>query len=42
VIYRLHRIEEMLNVRLSDGDALLHIELSFRFMEYSGQGDASE
>ncbi|MDR2133359.1 MAG: helix-turn-helix domain-containing protein [Clostridiales Family XIII bacterium] len=38
VIYQLHRIEEMLDVRLSDGDALLHIELSFRFMEY-GEGE---
>jgi sugar diacid utilization regulator len=34
VIYQLHRIEEMLDLRLSDSDALLHIELSFRFMEY--------
>ena len=24
----------MLDIRLSDGDALLHIELSFRFLEY--------
>jgi DNA-binding PucR family transcriptional regulator len=42
VIYRLHRLEEMLDLSLSDSDALLYIELSFRFMEYSGQGDASE
>ncbi|MDR1574071.1 MAG: helix-turn-helix domain-containing protein [Clostridiales Family XIII bacterium] len=40
VIYRLHRIEEMLGIRLSDSDALLHIELSFRFMEYDGKGSA--
>jgi hypothetical protein len=35
VIYQLHRIEEMLDIRLHDSDALLHIELSFRFMEYN-------
>jgi hypothetical protein len=35
VIYQLHRIEEMMDIRLSDSDALLHIELSFRFMEYN-------
>ncbi|MDR1573618.1 MAG: helix-turn-helix domain-containing protein [Clostridiales Family XIII bacterium] len=40
VIYRLHKIEELLDVRFSDGDALLHIELSFRFMEYDGKGIA--
>jgi hypothetical protein len=38
VIYQLRRIEEMLGIRLSDGDALLHIELSFRFMEYESGG----
>ena len=36
-IYQLRRIEEMLDIRLSDGDALLHIELSFRFLEYSSR-----
>jgi hypothetical protein len=38
VIYQLHRIEEMMDIRLSDSDALLHIELSFRFMDYERGG----
>jgi DNA-binding PucR family transcriptional regulator len=37
VIYQLHRIEDMLDLRLSDSEALLHIELSFHFMEYAGR-----
>ncbi|MDR2771120.1 MAG: helix-turn-helix domain-containing protein [Clostridiales Family XIII bacterium] len=42
VIYQLHRIEEMLDIRLSDSNALLHIELSFRFMEYTRRGSLPE
>jgi sugar diacid utilization regulator len=34
MIYHLKRIEEILNFSLSDNDMLLHIELSFRLMEY--------
>ena len=34
MIYHLKRIEEILGFSLSDSDTLLHIELSFRFMEY--------
>ena len=34
MIYHLHRIEEILGIALTDSNTLLHIELSFRFMEY--------
>ena len=34
MIYHLKRIEEILGFPLTDSDTLLHIELSFRFMEY--------
>jgi DNA-binding PucR family transcriptional regulator len=34
MIYHLKRIEEILNFSLSDNEMLLHIELSFRLMEY--------
>ena len=34
MIYHLKRIEEILGFALTDSDTLLHIELSFRFMEY--------
>jgi sugar diacid utilization regulator len=34
MIYHLKRIEEILNFSLSDNEMLLHIELSFRMMEY--------
>lgn len=34
MIYHLKRIEEILNFSLSDNETLLHIELSFRLMEY--------
>jgi sugar diacid utilization regulator len=34
MIYHLKRIEEILGFSLTDSDTLLHIELSFRFMEY--------
>jgi sugar diacid utilization regulator len=34
MIYHLKRIEEILNFSLSDNDMLLHIELSFRLLEY--------
>ena len=37
MIYHLRRIEEILGFSLSDSDTLLHIELSFRFMEYDKQ-----
>jgi len=35
MIYHLKRIEEILGFSLTDSDTLLHIELSFRFMEYN-------
>ena len=35
MIYHLKRIEEILGFSLIDSDTLLHIELSFRFMEYN-------
>ncbi len=34
MIYHLKRIEEILNITLSDNEMLLHLELSFRLMEY--------
>ena len=34
MIYHLKRIEEILGFSLTDSDTLLHIELSFRFLEY--------
>jgi sugar diacid utilization regulator len=34
MIYHLKRIEEILNFSLNDNEMLLHIELSFRMMEY--------
>ena len=34
MIYHLKRIEEILGFSLTDSSTLLHIELSFRFMEY--------
>jgi sugar diacid utilization regulator len=34
MIYHLKRIEEILNFSLTDNEMLLHIELSFRLMEY--------
>ena len=34
MIYHLKRIEEILGFPLTDSNTLLHIELSFRFMEY--------
>ena len=34
MIYHLKRIEDILGFPLTDSDTLLHIELSFRFMEY--------
>ena len=34
MIYHLKRIEEILGFPLTESDTLLHIELSFRFMEY--------
>lgn len=34
MIYHLKRIEDILNFSLSDNETLLHIELSFRLMEY--------
>ena len=37
MIYHLKRIEEILGFPLTDSDTLLHIELSFRFMEYDKQ-----
>ena len=37
MIYHLKRIEEILGFSLNDGNTLLHIELSFRFMEYDRQ-----
>ena len=37
MIYHLRRIEEILGLSLNDSNILLHIELSFRFMEYDKQ-----
>ena len=37
MIYHLKRIEEILGFSLTDSNTLLHIELSFRFMEYDKQ-----
>jgi DNA-binding PucR family transcriptional regulator len=34
MIYHLKRIEEILGFSLTESNTLLHIELSFRFMEY--------
>ncbi|MBR5382106.1 MAG: helix-turn-helix domain-containing protein [Oscillospiraceae bacterium] len=34
LIYHLKRIEEILDIRLTDRDVLLHFEMSFRFLEY--------
>jgi DNA-binding PucR family transcriptional regulator len=34
MIYHLKRIEEILDFSLTDNEMLLHIELSFRLMEY--------
>lgn len=34
MIYHLKRIEEILGLSLSDSNTLLHMEMSFRFMEY--------
>jgi DNA-binding PucR family transcriptional regulator len=34
MIYHLKRIEEILGFPLTESSTLLHIELSFRFMEY--------
>ena len=35
MIYHLKRIEEILGFPLTDSDTLLHIEMSFRFMQYN-------
>ena len=40
MIYHLKRIEEILNFSLSDNEMLLHIELSFRLMEYDKKFNA--
>ena len=37
MIYHLKRIEEIMDFSLADSNMLLHIELSFRFMEYDKQ-----
>ena len=37
MIYHLKRIEEIMGFSLTDSNTLLHIELSFRFMEYDKQ-----
>jgi len=37
MIYHLKRIEEIMGFSLADSNTLLHIELSFRFMEYDKQ-----
>lgn len=34
LIYHLKRIEEILGLRLTDRDVLLHFEISFKFLEY--------
>lgn len=34
IIYRMDKIQEILNVRLNDSNILLHLHLSFKFMEY--------
>jgi len=39
LIYHLKRIEEILGIKLSDRDVLLHLELSFRFLEYDRKID---
>jgi sugar diacid utilization regulator len=41
-IYHLKRIEEILNLSLSDSDILLHIELSFRLIEYENKFSRGE
>ena len=37
MIYHLKRVEEILGFSLTDSNTLLHMELSFRFMEYDKQ-----